>query len=297
MRTIMPLNSKTNTGKIALLTSSLLWGISFVAVQEALNRGWTPFILMGFRGLLASIALGFIAFKRPFWRNKSLMGYSFLAGIILFIGFIFQTYGQIFSTVSNASFITVQYVVFIPLLMWRRRRITTSVIFGVGLAMIGTGFLTLSERFAFHIGDVLLISCALVFALHIMVIEKVAKYNDVMAATFIQVFTISVLGFMVSCFTQPVIPSEGWIYVIYAGIVSSGIAFLFQVYGQKHVDSTLSGIILSFEALFGALGAIFILHEPFTQNTLIGGFLMMSAVFMVELGPKLGVRLKRGNYD
>jgi len=289
--------SKTTAGKTALLTSALLWGISFVAVQEALNRGWTPFILMGFRGLLASIALSFIAFRRPFWRNKGLMGYGIFAGFILFIGFIFQTYGQILSTVSNASFITVQYVVFIPLLMWKRRKITPSVILGVGLAVIGTGFLTLSENFSFHIGDVLLIACALVFAIHIMVIEKLAKYNDVMAATLIQVFTVSILGFFVSLVTQPIIPTEGWIYVLYAGIISSGVAFIFQVYGQKHVDSTLSGIILSFEALFGALGAIFILHEPFTQNTLIGGFLMMSAVFMVELGPKLGVRLKRGNYD
>ncbi len=289
--------SKTLAGKSALLIAALIWGISFVAVQEALNRGWTPFILLGIRGLLASIALSFFAFRRPFWRDKGLMWYGFMAGIFLFFGFILQTYGQALSTVSNASFITVQYVVFIPLLMWRKRKITTFVYLGVGLSVIGTAFLTLTETFTFHIGDIILIGCALVFAVHILVIEKMTKYNNVMAATFIQVFTMSLICLFVSLFTKPTIPTEGWIYVLYAGIFSSGLAFLLQVFGQKHVDSTLSGIILSFEALFGALGAVLILKESFTFNTLIGGFLMMCAVFMVELGPKLGVKLKRGNYD
>jgi len=293
----MAITRNSTSGKTALLTSALIWGISFVAVQEALNRGWTPFILLAFRGLLASAAISLVAFRRPFWRNKGLMLYGFLAGVVLFIGFVFQTYGQIYSTVSNASFITVQYVVFIPLLMFRKRKITTSVILGVGLSVIGTGFLTLTDTFSFQLGDVLLVACAVVFALHIVVIEKLAKYNDVMAATLIQVFTVSVLGFGISAFTQPVIPTEGWIYVLYAGLFASGLAFLLQIYGQKHVNSTISGILLAFEALFGALGAVLILHEPFGQNTLIGGFLMMSAVFMVELGPKIGVKLKRGNYD
>ncbi|KAF0226102.1 MAG: permease of the drug/metabolite transporter (DMT) [Erysipelotrichaceae bacterium] len=293
----MSITRNSTTGKTALLTSALIWGISFVAVQEALNRGWTPFILLAFRGLLASAAISLVAFRRPFWRNKGLMLYGFLAGVVLFVGFVFQTYGQIYSTVSNASFITVQYVVFIPLLMFRKRKITTSVILGVGLSVIGTGFLTLNDSFSFQLGDVLLVACAVVFALHIVVIEKLAKYNDVMAATLIQVFTVSILGFGISAFTQPVIPTEGWIYVLYAGLFASGLAFLLQIYGQKHVNSTISGILLAFEALFGALGAVLILHEPFSKNTLIGGFLMMCAVFMVELGPRIGVKLKRGDYD
>lgn len=293
----MSITRNSTKGKTALLTSALIWGISFVAVQEALNRGWTPFILLAFRGLLASVAISLVAFRRPFWRNKGLMLYGFLAGVVLFVGFVFQTYGQIYSTVSNASFITVQYVVFIPLLMFRKRKITTSVILGVALSVIGTGFLTLNDSFSFQLGDVLLVACAVVFALHIMVIEKLAKYNDVMAATLIQVFTVSILGFGISAFTQPVIPTEGWIYVLYAGIFASGLAFLLQIYGQKHVNSTISGILLAFEALFGALGAVLILHEPFSKNTLIGGFLMMCAVFMVELGPRIGVKLKRGDYD
>jgi drug/metabolite transporter (DMT)-like permease len=281
-------------GKTALLTSALLWGVAFVAVQEAINRGWTPFMLLGVRGVLASLALVGFALKRRFWEKPELIKQSIVAGIILFLGFVFQTYGQMYSSVSNASFITVMYVVFIPLLMWRKRPINGWTLFGVGLAVIGTAVLTMRESLSFHTGDALLLACAVVFAYHIMAVEKLAPFNDSLSATFIQVLTLGVLGFGMALLTGGKLPTQGWIYVAYAGIISSGLAFFLQTYGQKHVNSTVAGILLTLEALFGAMGAILILGEPVTISTVFGGFLMMSAVFMVELGPKMGVKLRRG---
>lgn len=286
--------SKPHYGKSALLTSALLWGIAFVAVQEAINRGWTPFMLLGVRGLLASLALVGFALKRRFWQKPGLIKQSIIAGIILFLGFVFQTYGQMYSSVSNASFITVLYVVFIPVLMWRKRHVNRWTLFGVALAVVGTGVLTVRESLSFHLGDALLLICAVVFAYHIMAVEKLAPYDDSLSATFIQVLTLGVLGFVMALLTGGKLPSEGWIYVGYAGIISSGLAFFLQTYGQKHVNSTVAGILLTMEALFGSMGAILILGEPVTLSTVFGGILMMSAVFMVELGPKLGVKLRRG---
>jgi drug/metabolite transporter (DMT)-like permease len=286
--------SKPHYGKSALLTSALLWGIAFVAVQEAMNRGWTPFMLLGVRGLLASLALAGFAIKRRFWLKPALIKQSIIAGLILFLGFVFQTYGQLYSSVSNASFITVMYVVFIPVLMWRKRHLNRWTILGVVLAVAGTAVLTVRESLSFHAGDALLLACAVVFAYHIMAVEKLAPYDDSLSATFIQVLTLGVLGFLMAVLTGGKLPTDGWIYVAYAGIISSGLAFFLQTYGQKHVNSTVAGILLTMEALFGAMGAILILGEPLTFSTLIGGFLMMSAVFMVELGPKMGVKLRRG---
>lgn len=286
--------SKPHYGKSALLTSALLWGIAFVAVQEAINRGWTPFMLLGVRGLLASLALVGFAVKRRFWQKPGLIKQSIIAGIILFLGFVFQTYGQMYSSVSNASFITVLYVVFIPVLMWRKRHVNRWTLLGVALAVVGTAVLTVRESLSFHLGDALLLVCAIVFAYHIMAVEKLAPYDDSLSATFIQVLTLGVLGFVMALLTGGKLPSEGWIYVGYAGIISSGLAFFLQTYGQKHVNSTVAGILLTMEALFGSMGAILILGEPVTLSTVFGGILMMSAVFMVELGPKLGVKLRRG---
>ena len=286
--------SKPHYGKSALLTSALLWGVAFVAVQEAINRGWTPFMLLGVRGLLASLALVGFAVKRRFWEKPGLVKQSIIAGIILFLGFVFQTYGQMYSSVSNASFITVLYVVFIPVLMWRKRHVNRWTLLGVALAVVGTAVLTVRESLSFHLGDALLLVCAIVFAYHIMAVEKLAPYDDSLSATFIQVLTLGVLGFVMALLTGGKLPSEGWIYVGYAGIISSGLAFFLQTYGQKHVNSTVAGILLTMEALFGSMGAILILGEPVTLSTVFGGILMMSAVFMVELGPKLGVKLRRG---
>jgi len=249
---------------------------------------------LGVRGLLASLALVGFALKRRFWQKPGLIKQSIIAGIILFLGFVFQTYGQMYSSVSNASFITVLYVVFIPVLMWRKRHVNRWTLSGVALAVVGTGVLTVRESLSFHLGDALLLICAVVFAYHIMAVEKLAPYDDSLSATFIQVLTLGVLGFVMALLTGGKLPSEGWIYVGYAGIISSGLAFFLQTYGQKHVNSTVAGILLTMEALFGSMGAILILGEPVTLSTVFGGILMMSAVFMVELGPKLGVKLRRG---
>ena len=122
----------TLTGKLALLSASFLWGVSFLAVEMALNQGWTPFMLLGARGLLAGTALGLFGIRNKFWRNKELVKESVFCGVLLFIGMLLQTFGQSMSTVSNASFITVLYVVFIPLLLWKKQKPT----FTVGLAIL-----------------------------------------------------------------------------------------------------------------------------------------------------------------
>jgi len=100
------------------------------------------------------------------------------------------------------------------------------------------------------------------------------------------------LGFLFGFINRNPLPSGGYIYVLYAGLVSSGLAFLLQLYGQKHVHPTVSGLLLTLESLFGALGAIIILHEPFTSRTLIGGGLMILAVVILELGPKMWLQFR-----
>jgi drug/metabolite transporter (DMT)-like permease len=286
------MNKNKLYGKSALLTSALLWGLAFVAVQEALNEGWTPFILLGFRGLMAGLLLGIFALKRQFWKNKALMKSGMLAGAVMFIGFALQTYGQQLSTVSNASFITVLYVVFVPLLMLQKRALSISMIVAVLSAVVGTAFLTLTNGLSFHIGDILLIGCAFAFACHIIIIDRLARFHDALSATVIQVLTMSGLGFIFSLMVPSPIPSSGWLYVGYAGIISSGLAFVLQIYGQRHVDSTVAGLLLTMEALFGALGAIFLLHEPFKMNTMIGASFMMMAVILIELSPMLIKKFK-----
>lgn len=281
-------------GKLALFTAAFLWGVSFVAVEKAMEFGWTPFALLGMRGLLSGLALSVFAMKNKFWKKPTLIIESLMAGTLMFVGMALQTYGQAMSTVSNSSFITVLYVVFIPVILWKKQRATGSIVLAVILAVIGTAFLTLNGGLTLNVGDILLIGCALSFAIHIIFLGHVIRHNDLMSVAMIQSLTMGFLGFLFASINGQGIPSTGWIYVLYAGLLSSGLAFLLQLYGQQHVSPTISGLLLTLESLFGSLGAIFLLNEPFTLNVLVGGSLMLLAVVTIELGPRLFLQLKGG---
>ena len=115
-----------------------------------------------------------------------------------------------------------------------------------------------------------------------------------MSVAMIQSLTMSALGFIFAGINKQGIPTFGWIYVLYAGLISSGVAFLLQLYGQQRVSPTISGLLLTLESLFGSLGAIFLLNEPFTINVFVGGSLMLLAVVTIELGPRLFLQIKGG---
>jgi drug/metabolite transporter (DMT)-like permease len=272
-------------GKFALFFAALLWGISFIAVDQAMAHGWTPFALLGVRGLLAGLAIGVFALKQKFWLNTRLLIEGIMAGALLFIGLAFQTYGQSLSTVSNASFITVMYVVFIPIILMRQQKTSTIVVLAILFAVIGTGFLTLQGNFSLRVGDVLLIACAWVFAAHIVFIGHMMKHSPALSVATVQSLTMSVLGFSFAYLGGQQFPTSGLQFVAFAGLGSSGLAFALQLYGQKHVNPTVSGLMLTLEALFGTLGAILILKEPVTLNIIVGGFFMMMAILTLELGP------------
>jgi drug/metabolite transporter (DMT)-like permease len=277
----------TTLGKISLFAAAFLWGISFIAVEQAMALGWRPFALLGVRGLLAAIAIGFFAFKQRFWLDRPLMKESVAAGALLFLGLLLQMHGQALSSVSNASFLTVMYVIFVPVLLIKRQRTSVSVALAIVFAVVGTGFLTLQGDFSLRLGDVFLIACAWVFAAHIVMIGQIMQKREALSVATVQSLTMSALGFSFALANGHALPSQGLVYVAYAGLGSSGLAFALQLYGQKHVEPTVSGLLLTLEALFGTLGAILILREPVTLNLLVGGAFMALAILTIELGPRM----------
>lgn len=276
-----------NTGKLALIFTTLIWGISFSAVEMALNAGWTPFMLLGIRGLLAGSFLLLFSYQKKFWRNKALMRDGMIAGFFLSFGMILQTFGQQASSVQNASFITVMYVVFVPLILWKKHKLSKSLMFAIVLAVLGTAFLSLDENFSVNVGDLLLLACAYLFAIHIIFMSTLSKYKDPLSATTIQSFTMAIISLSFAGFGGESLPTQAWGYVIYAGVLASGVAMLLQMYGQSLVHPTVSGLLLTLESFFGALTAVLFLGESVTLKLILGGGLLMLAVVMVELGPKL----------
>jgi drug/metabolite transporter (DMT)-like permease len=282
-------------GKTALLVASFLWGIGFVAVQGALDTGWHPYLLLGFRGLMGGAFLGMFSLKRKWWTKPRLLRDGFLAGSLMFLAFALQTFGQQASSATNASFLTTLYVMFTPLLLFliTGKKIGVSTLIAGILSLVATALLTLRGSLVLSLGDMLLIGCAVVFALHILVLEKTAYHDDALSLTVLQCLTMSAWSFLFSLFYKTSVPALGWGYVVYCGIVSSGLAFFLQTYGQKYVDSAIAAILLTLEALFGARGAVLFLHEPFGPSAILGGVLMMGAIVLLETGPILHQQLSK----
>jgi drug/metabolite transporter (DMT)-like permease len=275
-------------GKSSLFASAFLWGIGFVAVEGALLAGWNPMLLLAVRGFMGGALLLAFSYKRKFWNNKPLLKDSLIAGVYLSAAFVAQTYGQSLSGPANAAFITALYVIFTPFIyaLKERKMVSGIVLVAAFASFVGVALISVRGSLSWQWGDFLLVVCAVLFAIHILQLEKMGHHDDALSITTIQLFVMGVLCVLFVPFLNVSVPSIGWGYVAYCGLVSSGIAFFLQTFGQKHVPSSAASIILTFEAIFGALGAVLFYRELFSLQMFFGGLLLVGSVFFLELVPK-----------
>ena len=158
---------------ISLFIVSLIWGVAFIAVDYALASGWNTFTILAVRGLLSGALLLPFALKDKIFKNKKLLINCIIAGAFFFLGYATQTLGQQASSVVNTAFFTCLYVVFTPFLalLFGKKEVTIKTFIAATVAIVGIYFLSVlgnESKFEFHIGDILLILCAIFFALQII---------------------------------------------------------------------------------------------------------------------------------
>ncbi len=274
-------------GKTALFVSSFLWGMGYVAVELALQSGWHPVAILAVTGLIGAMVLIVFSKKRNFFYDKDLMKEGIIAGVFLSAGMILQIFGQLMSTPSKAAIIITSYVIFTPILysIKQRRPLTRLVFVASTLAFMGVVIISYDGGFSFLIGDVILVLGALMFAFHFIQLEKNAKFDDAISLSIIQLLTMSILMSCVLPFLSYNFAFNGFIYVAYLGVVSSGLAFFLQNYGQKLVTSSSASVIMTFEAIFGVVASILVFQSVLSFKLFIGAFLLLGSVFMLELMP------------
>ena len=208
---------------------------------------------------------------------------------------------------GKAAFITALYMVIVPLLgMLRKRFPSRRVFFSVGLALLGSYFLTANivftgtglggffsslfhSGFHFAYGDLMVFLCAFVFALHVFVIDLFSTETDGIRMSCIQFFVASVITLPVMLIAEDVSLSALFaaaLPILYLGIFSSGVAYTGQVVGQKYVEVTVATLILSLESVFGALGGAVLLGEKQTPLQLFGCAVVLVAVVLAQLPAK-----------
>jgi drug/metabolite transporter (DMT)-like permease len=265
-----------------LIFISLLWGIGFVAMKETM-KSIPVFYLLTIRFTLSVLITGFIFRKRILNLTSHDIKAGLIIGIFLFSGFATQTIGIKYTTAGKLAFLTSAYVVIVPFLVWMMQKIFPGIRTFISsiICLAGMAFLTTHSNCAIGKGEVLGIICAFFFAGHIVAIEYYAKRKDPIVMTVIQMACVALLSGITAPFCEafPVqIPASAILSLLYTVFFCTVFAFLIQNVVQRYTPSTHTSIILSLEAVFGAMAGIVILGEVFTLPMAIGGFLILTSI-------------------
>ena len=246
-----------------LLITAAIWGLGFVAQVLGMNY-LEPFAFIGIRFLLgaASLLPLVVFFHHRKWLPVSpahtVVTGSLVLGVILFAAGSLQQVGIVYSNASNAGFITGLYMVIVPIIgLALKYRTGLNTWLGCVLAVVGLFLLSVKADFTMGYGDTLLLVGAVGWALHILAIDHYAPRAAPLLLSLGQFIVCGCLAMVVSVFIE----TTSWEQVraatyvlIYAGVITVGVAYTLQVIAQERTDPTHADIILSLEAVFGALG-------------------------------------------
>ena len=281
-------------GELLMLITAIMWGSGFVGMAIGLEY-FTVLQLMAGRFTLATILLSVIFYKKLRLFNWSIIWRGALLGGILFFAFVLQTYGLSYTTPSKNAFLTSINVLVVPIIAFivYKRGFDRYEVIAAMIAVIGIGFLSLTDSFTIQLGDLLSILCAIVFAFDIFYTNVFVKKEDALALTIVQFMTaslLSIIGVLMLGEIPTSINTEGFLILLYLAVFCTLVAYVCQNVGMQYANPTKSAIILSMESLFGTLFSVWILQEFLTGRMIVGCVLILIAVIMAELKPRFNWR-------
>ncbi len=303
-----------NIALVMLCSTALVWGIGFVLNKLLLDKhgfGPIPLALNAVRFTVAAVVM-LIVFGRKIRFSKKLWLYGVLNGLFLTGGFGLQVLGLNYTTPSSNGFFTVAYVLFVPFIAWIvfKRRPTAISFLGVVCALAGMAVLSITtnnEQGSNELlGNGLTLVSSLFFATQIVATEK-ALNNDgisatdisVLQLTFCAIFTViaSLIFESKSYATVQIDFGTCWWQLAIVSLGGTAFAYFSQSYGQGHLSSTETSIILACESPLGAIFSIALGLEVFGWQVLVGGILMFGSVVIMEILPTIVKRKKEKKQD
>lgn len=300
--------NKKLKGNLMLLLTALIWGSSFVAQRAGMDY-IEPFTFNGIRSLIGGLVLIPVIFlltrtglggaeqeaeagslpKDKKAERKTLLIGGISCGIVLFIASSLQQIGVVYTTAGKAGFITALYVIIVPIMgIFIGKKIRPIVWLCVLLSIAGLYLLCMKDGFSLGKGDLLVLLCAVAFALHIMVIDHFSPKTDGVKLSCIQ-FLVCGLISLVPMFAAetPVLSRilDCWVPILYAGVLSCGVAYTLQVVAQKDTNPTIAAMLLSLESVFAVITGVIILHEQISARELAGCVMMFAAIIIAQLFP------------
>lgn len=279
---------RARTGELALVAAAVLFGSTFLVVQEAIEDV-EPLPFLAVRFLLGAAVLWPLARRRPATAGEWRAGGA--AGLALLAGYVLQTVGLQYTGSATSAFITYLLVVFVPVLAFvlLRRRPHPVTLAGIAVAVGGLVLLTDpgggGSTGGFGRGEVLTLGCAVAFAAHVVILGETAHRHDPIRLTAIQIAVVGAgcalpgLWFGGYRFT----PSAG-AAVVGTALAATALALLLQVRGQATVPPARAALWLLLEPVFAAVLAT-ATGDPLRLVQMGGATLILVAVLLSELGP------------
>lgn len=284
-------------GSIALLSATVIWGFAFIAQSVGMDL-IGPFTFQMVRCLLAVaflVPLSFVldigkcSMKESFdkWKNPKLWKASILCGIALFAASSLQQTGLVYTDAGKAGFLTAMYIVLTPVVgFFRGLKVPRVTAFSVAIAVAGLYLLSCLGVSKINKGDLLIMGCALAFAVQINCIDHFCGGLDGFRMNCIQALTVAVISAPCVFLTETVEVVNllaCWGPLCFAGILSMGLAYSLQIVGQKSMEATPAALIMSLESVFAVLGGWWLLNERMTSAELLGCGLVFAAVIISQL--------------
>ena len=307
-------------GVFMLLLTALIWGTAFVAQSvgmdyvEPFTFNFSRYII----GALVLVPFAIISLKKKLsnfdsnnsshnnsnnntvleksinvekpnkkaFLNSSILG-GIGCGVLLCVASMLQQYGILYTnSVGKAGFLTALYIIMVPIIgIFFKKKVKPLIWVCVILATVGLYLLCVKDGFSFEIGDIFLILCALVFSFHIILVDYVSPRGDGVTISMIQFGVSAVLCFLCALIFEHVSMANilrAWMPILYAGVMSCGVAYTFQILGQKYVEPTKASLILCLESVFATLGGWVILKEVLSLREAIGCIVVFIAIILAQ---------------
>lgn len=208
-------------------------------------------------------------------------------GLALSVAANLQQFGIKYTTVGKAGFITAMYIVLVPVVgIFLKKTKGIKIWFSVVLAVAGLYLLCMKEGFSIGFGDLLVMLSALAFTVHIMVIDHFSPLVDGVRMSCIQFLTCGILsGIGMFLFEQPHMDAilMAWQPILYAGVLSCGVAYTLQIVGQKEMNPTVASLIMSLESVISVLAGWVLLGQSLSLKELLGCLLMCGAIVLAQI--------------
>lgn len=296
---------KQMKNNVLLVLTALIWGCAFVAQSVGMDYVG-PFTFNAVRCLIgAAVLIPVILFmdksarksgltdeemKSRRGETKTLVTGGICCGLALGIASSLQQWGILFTTVGKAGFITAMYIVLVPIFgIFLGKKVRLLIWFCVALAVAGLYFLCMNETFRLNTGDFLVILCAVCFSVHILVIDHFSPKVDGVRLSAIQFLVAGIAcGIPMLIWEHPELPGilAASMPLLYAGVMSCGVAYTLQIIAQKNADPTVASLLLSLESVFSVLAGWVILHQSLSIRELFGCVLMFGAIILAQLPEK-----------